>query len=109
MEVRILHKFHDRVDYKKVYLVGETVTFDDTRAESLIKRGLVESIEEPIEIEVESDAHAEDDEDAESEEAVDEDDTVEIDEAEDSADDEESDESERVAKPVRTKRKPKNE
>lgn len=45
MEVRILHKFHDRADFTKVYLVGETVTFDDARAESLIKRGLVEAVE----------------------------------------------------------------
>ena len=49
MEVRVLQKFHDRVDYMKVYLVGETYTFDDARAESLIVRGLVESAEEPIE------------------------------------------------------------
>lgn len=46
MKVRILHTFHDRVDYKKVYLVGETVTFSDARAESLIARGLVECAEE---------------------------------------------------------------
>lgn len=46
MKVRILHTFHDRVDYKKVYLVGETVTFSDARAESLIARGLAESAEE---------------------------------------------------------------
>ena len=46
MRVRILHKFHDRVDYAKVYLVGETVTFDDARAEALIARGLVERYEE---------------------------------------------------------------
>ena len=51
MEVRILHKFHDRADFTKVYPVGETFTFDDARASHLIKRGLVEAIpaEEPLE------------------------------------------------------------
>ena len=46
MKVRILQEFHDKADYMKVYLVGETVTFDDARAEALIARGLVESAEE---------------------------------------------------------------
>lgn len=46
MEVRILHKFHDRADFTKVYPVGETFTFDDARAEHLIKRGLVEAVVE---------------------------------------------------------------
>ena len=61
MEVRILHKFHDRDDFMKVYPVGETFTFDDSRAEYLVKLGLVEPVaaeeevveevvEEPIEI-----------------------------------------------------------
>lgn len=54
MKVKILHKFHDKVDFMKVYLVGETVTFDDTRAEALIKRGLVESAEETKEVSLES-------------------------------------------------------
>lgn len=45
MEVRILHKFHDRADFTKVYPVGETFTFDDVRAEHLIKRGLAEPAE----------------------------------------------------------------
>lgn len=49
MKVKVLHKFHDRVDFSKVYLVGETYTFDDARAESLIVRGLVESDEEAAE------------------------------------------------------------
>lgn len=52
MEVRILHKFHDRADFTKVYPVGETFTFDDARASHLIKRGLVEAIpaeETPVE------------------------------------------------------------
>lgn len=49
MEVRILHEFHDKADYRKVYLVGETVTFDDARAELLIERGLVEPAEEEVE------------------------------------------------------------
>lgn len=47
MKVRILHKFHDKADFNMVYLVGETVTFDDARAVYLISRGLVESAEEP--------------------------------------------------------------
>ena len=46
MEVRILHKFHDGADFTKVYPVGETFTFDDARAENLIKRGLVETVVE---------------------------------------------------------------
>ena len=45
MEVRIINKFHDKADYNKVYLVGETITFDDARAEYLIKLGLVEPVE----------------------------------------------------------------
>lgn len=48
MVVKILKKFHDRVDYSKVYLVGETFTFEDARAEALIARGLAESAEEPL-------------------------------------------------------------
>lgn len=48
MEVRILHKFHDKADYNKVYLVGETITFEDTRAEYLIGLGLAERIVEEI-------------------------------------------------------------
>ena len=47
MEVRILHKFHDKASYNTVYLVGETVTFDDARAEHLISLGLVEAIKVP--------------------------------------------------------------
>lgn len=56
MEVRILHKFHDRADFTKVYPVGETFTFDDARANHLIKRGLVEVVpaEEPLEDETSS-------------------------------------------------------
>ena len=46
MEVRILHKFHDKADFNKVYLVGETVTFDDARAEYLVGLGLVEKVVE---------------------------------------------------------------
>ena len=49
MEVRILHKFHDRADFTKVYPVGETFTFDDARAEHLIKRGLAEPVEPVVE------------------------------------------------------------
>lgn len=47
MKVRISQMFHDKADYTKVYLVGETYTFDDARAEALIVRGLVECAEEP--------------------------------------------------------------
>ena len=46
MEVKILHKFHDREDFTKVYPVGETVIFDDLRAEQLISLGLVEKVAE---------------------------------------------------------------
>lgn len=53
MVVKILKKFHDRVDYSKVYLVGETFTFEDARAEALIARGLAESAEKPETPEVE--------------------------------------------------------
>lgn len=45
MDVRILQRFRDGADYSKVYLVGETVTFDDERAEYLIGLGLVERTE----------------------------------------------------------------
>ena len=48
MVVKILKKFHDRVDYSKVYLVGETFIFEDARAEALIARGLAESAEKPV-------------------------------------------------------------
>lgn len=99
MEVRILHKFHDRVDYTKVYLVGETVIFDDARAESLIKRGLVEKAEEPIEVDVESDTEADDAQDIEPAAEVDEEEPIET----------PNEEVKNVVKPVATKRKPKNE
>lgn len=49
MEVRILHKFHDRADFTKVYPVGETFIFDDARAEHLIKRGLAEPVQPVVE------------------------------------------------------------
>ena len=49
MEVRIVNKFHDKADFTKVYLVGETVTFDDERASYLISLGLVESAEPVVE------------------------------------------------------------
>ena len=54
MEVRVLHKFHDKASYKTVYLVGETVTFDDARAGHLIELGLVEPIETVEVVEAES-------------------------------------------------------
>lgn len=103
MKVRILQKFHDRVDYMKVYLVGETVTFDDARAESLIRRGLVESAEEPIELEAETEAEAADALEAEDvaaevkEEPIEQDETP-VEEA-----------APKAVKPVATKRKSKNE
>ena len=53
MKVTILQKFHDKADYTKVYLVGETLTFDDARAESLIARGLAECADTVVEPEVE--------------------------------------------------------
>ena len=46
MEVRILHRFRDEADYSKVYLVGETVTFEDERAEYLMSLGLVEKADD---------------------------------------------------------------
>lgn len=46
MKVKVLHRFHDKADFKMVYLVGETYTFDDARAEYLIGRGLVEEVVE---------------------------------------------------------------
>ena len=59
MEVRILHKFHDRADFTKVYPVGETFTFDDARAEHLIKRGLAELVEPIVEEAIEEAPNAE--------------------------------------------------
>ena len=47
MKVKVTNKFHDKADFNKVYLVGETITFDDARAEYLISLGLVELAEEP--------------------------------------------------------------
>lgn len=105
MEVRILQKFHDRVDYKKVYLVGETYTFDDARAESLIARGLVESAEEPIEPILDADeSPAEENPDA----VVSEDDVVELAEEDESPAEEDESPTEEVqskVRPVATKRK----
>ena len=48
MEVKILHKFHDRADFTKVYPVGETFNFDDARAEYLIELGLAEKTIERV-------------------------------------------------------------
>lgn len=104
MKVRILQKFHDRVDYMKVYLVGETVTFDDARAESLIRRGLVESAEEPIEIETEKVAEAADALEAEDVAAEVKEEPTEI---ETETPVEEA--APKAVKPVATKRKSKNE
>lgn len=109
MKVRILQKFHDRVDYMKVYLVGETVTFDDARAESLVKRGLVESAEEPIETPAEAPATV----------VVEADDIVEVSEVNELTEGEvveavevvetPAEEPKAAVKPVATKRKSKNE
>lgn len=49
MKVRIIQEFRDRADFKKVYPIGETFTFDAERAAFLIARGLVEEVEEVIE------------------------------------------------------------
>lgn len=48
MKVRILQEFRDRADFTKVYPVGETHTFDNELAISLISRGLAEEVVEPI-------------------------------------------------------------
>ena len=48
MKVKILQEFRDRADFKKVYPVGETHTFDNELAVSLIARGLAEDAE-PVE------------------------------------------------------------
>lgn len=109
MKVKILHKFHDRVDFMKVYLVGETVTFDDTRAEALIKRGLVESAEETKEVSLESEEEiAEAPEEADVESVVEEPEPAETEEITDEAPIEEAVEEpqpEVRVKPVATKRK----
>lgn len=58
MEVKILQKFHDREDFTKVYPVGETVIFDDLRAEYLRGLGLVEKVvEEKVEEVVETEGN----------------------------------------------------
>ena len=69
MEVRILHKFHDRADFTKVYPVGETFTFEDARAEHLIKRGLAEPVQ-PVAEEVVEESPVEETEAPVVEEAV---------------------------------------
>ena len=45
MNVRISQMFHDKADYTKVYLVGETHSFDDERAAYLIGLGLAKPVE----------------------------------------------------------------
>ena len=74
MEVKILQKFHDREDFTKVYPVGETVIFDDLRAEYLMGLGLVEKVvdeivEAPVEEAIEEAIQAEAEEIAEAVEA----------------------------------------
>ena len=66
MEVKILRKFHDKADFNKVYLVGETVTFDEERANELVKLGLVE----PVQEEADAETDTETDTEAEAEESV---------------------------------------
>lgn len=95
MEVRILHKFHDRADFTKVFPVGETFTFEDARAEHLIKRGLVEPVEPVVEETIEEAPVVE---------------TVEEPEAVEETEEEVADEAEpvveeTVVKPVATKRR----
>jgi hypothetical protein len=109
MKVTILQKFHDKADYMKVYLVGETVTFDDTRAEALIARGLVESAEEAEAIDDEEETPAveipaeviEAEGETEAEEAED---APEVAEAEEEV----KEEPVKAVKPVATKRKKDN-
>ena len=50
MKVKILQEFRDRADFKKVYPVGETHTFDNELAVSLIARGLAEDAEPSEEV-----------------------------------------------------------
>lgn len=59
MEVKILQKFHDKADYNKVYLVGDLVTFDDERAQDLVKKGLVEAAVPEAEVVEEQQSEAE--------------------------------------------------
>lgn len=94
MEVRILHKFHDRADFTKVYPVGETFTFDDARAEHLIKRGLAEPVESVEEEPIEEASIVEAAEPVESVEPV-----------EESIEEVEPEVEEAVVKPVATKRR----
>lgn len=105
MKVKVLHKFHDRVDFSKVYLVGETYTFDDARAESLIARGLVESDEEAAEKILEDEAPIEETLVAETaEEAVEVEGEATI-EAEEAIEEEAEKAPIKAVKPVATKRK----
>lgn len=50
MKVKILQEFRDRADFRKVYPVGETHTFDNELAVSLIARGLAEDAEPSEEV-----------------------------------------------------------
>lgn len=99
MEVRILHKFHDKADFSKVYLVGETVKFDDERAEYLVGLGLVEKVVE--ESAAEEDAPASEEEKAS--EVADETDTAV--EAAGEAEPIVAPEAEDAVKPVATRRR----
>lgn len=68
MKLIVLAEFHDINNYSVIYRKGQEVDFDDPdRVESLIKRGLCESITEPVmESETEPVVESEN-EDAESE------------------------------------------
>lgn len=46
MKVRVLNEFRDINKFSLLYAIGEEHDFEDERAESLISRGLAESIEE---------------------------------------------------------------
>lgn len=106
MEVRVLHKFHDRADFTKVYPVGETFTFEDARANYLIKRGLVEAV-----VEDEENAPADEGTPAEENapEVVEESEAEVVEEPAEAVEDEETPETpvveEKAIKPVATKRR----
>lgn len=47
--VRIVQEFHDKDMFSKIYLVGDVCEFDESRAQSLISKGLAEAISEEVE------------------------------------------------------------
>lgn len=56
MKVKVLTQFHDKDNYAHIYEVGEIIEFDDTRANSLISRKLVKSVESAEQKETKSEA-----------------------------------------------------